>query len=103
VFNIVNPERFLRQARRFFKAHPDFKPRFTRRITDIQNDPFAPQFKMHRLKVKFAGCHAVMPASHDSMAPRLSCAPMGLKVKTYNQILKFNHESWIPAFAGMTN
>jgi addiction module RelE/StbE family toxin len=59
VFSIVTPERFLRQARRFFKDHPDLKPRFARLITDIQNDPFAPQLKMHPLKGKLAGCHAV--------------------------------------------
>jgi len=49
----------MRQARRFFKAHPDLKPRFTRLIIDIQNDPFAPHLKMHPLKGKLLGCYAV--------------------------------------------
>ena len=59
MFTIVTPERFLRQARRFFKQHPDLKPRFAKLITGLQNDPFAPNLKMHPLKGQLAGCHAV--------------------------------------------
>jgi mRNA-degrading endonuclease YafQ of YafQ-DinJ toxin-antitoxin module len=59
VFTIVTPERFLRQARGFFKQHPDLKPRFAKLVTDLQNDPFAPNIRMHPLKGQLAGCHTV--------------------------------------------
>ena len=59
MFAIVTPDSFLRQARKFFREHPDLKPRFTKLITDLQNDPFAPHLKMHPLKGRLSGCHAV--------------------------------------------
>ncbi len=59
MFSIVTPERFLRQSRRFFKDHPDLKPRFARLITDLQSDPCAPHLKLHPLKGRLEGCHAV--------------------------------------------
>ena len=59
MFSIVTLERFLRQARRFFKDHPDLKPRFARLITDLQSDPCAPNLKLHPLKGRLEGCHAV--------------------------------------------
>jgi len=59
VFTIVTPERFLRQARKFLKDHPDLKPRFARLITDLQNDPFAPHLKLQPLKGRLDGCYAV--------------------------------------------
>jgi addiction module RelE/StbE family toxin len=59
VFTIVTPERFLRQARRFFRDHPDLKSRFACLVDDLQNDPFAPHLRMHPLQGRLAGCHAV--------------------------------------------
>ena len=59
MFSIVTPERFLRQARRFFKGHPDLKPRFAGLVTDLQNDPFSPHLKLHPLKGRLQGCYAV--------------------------------------------
>ena len=59
MFSIVTPERFLRQARKLFREHPDLKSRFARLITDLQNDPFAPHLKLHPLQGRLAGCHAI--------------------------------------------
>jgi len=59
MFSIVTPAGFLRQARKFFGVHPDLKPRFARLITELQEDPFAPQLKLHPLKGRLDGCHAV--------------------------------------------
>ena len=59
MFSIVTPERFLRQARRFFKDHPDLKPRFANLVNDLQNDPFSPHLKLHPLKGRLQGCYAV--------------------------------------------
>jgi mRNA-degrading endonuclease YafQ of YafQ-DinJ toxin-antitoxin module len=59
VYAIVTPHQFLRQARKFFKKHPDLKPRFAQVLNDLQSDPFQPHLKLHPLGDKLAGCHAV--------------------------------------------
>jgi mRNA-degrading endonuclease YafQ of YafQ-DinJ toxin-antitoxin module len=59
VYTIVTPKHFLRQARKFFKKHPDLKTRFARVLSDLQTDPFQPRLELHPLGGKLAGCHAV--------------------------------------------
>jgi len=59
MFVITTPQQFLRQARKFFKKHPDLKPRFAKVLTDLQRDPFPPHLELHPLTGKLSGCHAV--------------------------------------------
>ena len=59
MFTITTPLQFLRQARKFFKKHPDLKPRFAKVLADLQRDPFQPQLELHPLTGKLAGCHAI--------------------------------------------
>jgi len=59
MYVIVTPEQFLRLARKFFKQHPDLRPRFGKLLTDLQNDPFQASLKLHALSGKLAGCYAV--------------------------------------------
>lgn len=59
MYSIVTPERFLRQARKFFKKHPDLKSRFGKVVGDLQHDPFQSHLELHPLSGKLAGCHAV--------------------------------------------
>jgi addiction module RelE/StbE family toxin len=59
VFSVITSEKFLRQARRFFKKHPDLKPRFAATINALQQDPLQPTLALHPLSGKLAGCHAV--------------------------------------------
>lgn len=59
MYTIVTPHQFLRHARKFFKKHPDLRPRFTRVLDDLQNDPFQPALELHLLSGKLAGCYAV--------------------------------------------
>jgi len=59
VYAITTPQQFLRQARKFFKKHPDLKPRFAKVVADLQSDPFQPHLELHPLGGKLAGCHAV--------------------------------------------
>jgi addiction module RelE/StbE family toxin len=59
VYSIVAPKQFLRQARRFFKRHPELRPRFAEVVSDLQADPFQPKLELHPLSGKLAGCHAV--------------------------------------------
>ncbi len=59
MYSIVTPKHFLRQARKFFKLHPELKPCFARMLGDLQADPFQPQLALHPLGGKLIGCHAV--------------------------------------------
>ncbi|OGU14626.1 MAG: plasmid stabilization protein [Geobacteraceae bacterium GWC2_53_11] len=59
VYTITTPQQFLRQARKFFKKHPDLKPRFAEVITKLQQDPFQPALRLHPLTGRLSGCHAV--------------------------------------------
>ena len=59
MYAIVTPDQFLRQARKFFRMHPDLKARFAKVIQDLQNDPFNPQLALHPLSGKLAGLYAI--------------------------------------------
>lgn len=59
VFTVTTSEKFLRQARRFFRKHPDLKPRFAATVNALQQDPFQPGLGLHQLTGKLSGCHAV--------------------------------------------
>lgn len=59
MYTITAPQQFLRQARKFFKKHPDLKPRFAKVVADLQNDPFHPSLALDPLGGKLDGCHAV--------------------------------------------
>jgi addiction module RelE/StbE family toxin len=59
VFTVTTSEQFLRQARKFFKKHPDLKPRLAVIFEALTLDPFQPSLGLHPLSGKLAGCHAV--------------------------------------------
>jgi addiction module RelE/StbE family toxin len=59
MYTITTPEQFLRQARKFFRKHPDLKPRFAKVLTDLQHDPFQPSLTLHALTGRMSGCHAI--------------------------------------------
>jgi addiction module RelE/StbE family toxin len=59
VYAIVTPDQFLRQARKFFRKHPDLKARFAKVVQDLQVDPFSPQLALHPLSGKLKGLYAI--------------------------------------------
>ncbi|MBA4394477.1 MAG: plasmid stabilization protein [Desulfobacca sp.] len=59
MYAIITPHQFLRQARKFFKKHPDLKARFGKVLSDLQTDPFQSHLELHPLGGKLEGCHAV--------------------------------------------
>jgi addiction module RelE/StbE family toxin len=59
VYAIQTTDQFLRQAKKFFKKHPDLKPRFGTLVTELANDPFLPALEPHPLSGKLAGIWAV--------------------------------------------
>ncbi|MCB0109562.1 MAG: hypothetical protein KDE53_26750 [Caldilineaceae bacterium] len=59
MFTLVTTQFFLRRARKFFKKHPDLRPRFAQVVGDLQKDPFAPHLGYHHLGGKLQGIQAV--------------------------------------------
>ena len=59
MYAIVTPDQFLRQARKFFRKHPDLKERFVKVVQDLQVDPFNPQLALHPLSGKLKGLYAI--------------------------------------------
>jgi addiction module RelE/StbE family toxin len=59
MYVIVTPEQFLRVARKFFRQHPDLKPRFAKLLDELQHGPYQPGLRLHALSGKLAGCYAV--------------------------------------------
>jgi addiction module RelE/StbE family toxin len=59
MYTITVPQQFLRQARKFFKKHPDLKSGIASVVEDLQNDPLQPNLSLHPLGGKLDGCHAV--------------------------------------------
>lgn len=59
MYIVTAPQQFLRQARKFFKKHPDLKARFAAVVSGLQRDPFQPGLALHPLSGKLSGCHAV--------------------------------------------
>ena len=47
MYAIQTTDQFLRQAKKFFKKHPDLKPRFGKLVTVLFNDPFQPALELH--------------------------------------------------------
>ena len=41
---------FEKKAKKFFKKHPDLKEKFKDILKKLQNDPFEPSLKTHKLK-----------------------------------------------------
>ena len=59
MYTVVTPDQFLRQARKFFRKHPDLKERFAKIVHDLQVDPLQPHLALHPLSGKLAGLYAV--------------------------------------------
>ncbi len=58
MYAVTAPRQFMRQARKFFKKHPDLKPRFKRLLEAMQNDPFRTSLGLHPLSGRLSACYA---------------------------------------------
>jgi mRNA-degrading endonuclease YafQ of YafQ-DinJ toxin-antitoxin module len=58
-YTLIVPPSFRRQAKKFFKAHPDLCETVGTVLRALEDDPFQPQLHLHPLGGNLAGCHAV--------------------------------------------
>jgi addiction module RelE/StbE family toxin len=59
MFVIQATDQFLRQAKKFFKKHPDLKPRFEKMVTELAKDPFQSALELQPLSGKPEGIWAI--------------------------------------------
>ena len=59
MYTIEATARFLRTAAKFFARHEELRGRFTIVVDALRHDPFMPALKLHALKGRLAGLHAV--------------------------------------------
>jgi len=59
MYAVQTTDQFLRQAKKFFKKHPDLKPHFGRLVTELTKDPFQSARELHPLSGKLEGIWAV--------------------------------------------
>ena len=58
MYVIQATDQFLRQAKKFFKKHPDLKARFAKLVTTLARDPLQPSLRLHPLTGKLEGLWA---------------------------------------------
>ncbi len=58
-FTIIYPESYIRRARRFLKKHPDLTRQYQKTLELLEINPFHPSLRLHPLKGRLAGLHAV--------------------------------------------
>ena len=59
MYRLVWTARFTRAAKKFAHAHPDLRPRLAQILRDLESDPLQPPLRLHPLKGKLQGLHAV--------------------------------------------
>ena len=58
-FTLVWTATFTRTARKFLRRHPDLEGIFEDVLAQIETDPHAPRLRLHPLKGRHTGKHAV--------------------------------------------
>jgi mRNA-degrading endonuclease YafQ of YafQ-DinJ toxin-antitoxin module len=59
VYSLVTTKYFLKRSRKFFRKHPEVKPRFAEAAEGLKTDPFQPHLRLHPLKGQLKGLYSV--------------------------------------------
>ncbi|BCD61464.1 HigB toxin protein [Nitratiruptor sp. YY08-26] len=49
-YKILQSEKYLKRAAKFFKKHPNLLPKYKKVIEQLENDPYYPSLRLHKLK-----------------------------------------------------
>ena len=58
-YRLIYPESYIRRARKLIKRHPDLIGQYRKTLELLEIDPYHPSLRLHSLKGKLAGLHAV--------------------------------------------
>ncbi len=59
MYQLVWTPRFSRSAKKFAQSHPELRPRLAQILRDLESDPLQPYLRLHPLKGRMEGLHAV--------------------------------------------
>jgi len=59
VYTIVYPESHIRRARKFLAKHPGLARQYQKTLELLELNPYHPSLRLHPLKGRLAGLHAV--------------------------------------------
>ena len=59
MFKVAREDKFLKISRKFLKKHPNLVEKFKQAIQKLENDPFEPSLKLHKLQGSLEKFHAV--------------------------------------------
>ena len=59
MFEIIRDDKFIKTAKKFLKKHPDLANKFKHAVQKLENDPFEPSLKLHKLQGNLEKFHAV--------------------------------------------
>ncbi len=59
MFEVIREDKFLKIAKKFLKKHPDLVQKFKQTVQKLENDPFEPSLKLHKLQGNLEKFHAV--------------------------------------------
>lgn len=59
MYQLVWTTRFSRSAKKFAQSHPELRKRLAQTLRDLESDPLQPHLRLHPLKGRMQGLHAV--------------------------------------------
>lgn len=59
LYVVVTEQAYQKQARKFFRQHPDLHPVYERLLADLVVDPFSPALRLHPLAGALKGRWAI--------------------------------------------
>jgi mRNA-degrading endonuclease YafQ of YafQ-DinJ toxin-antitoxin module len=58
-YQLISTRQFDRRLLKFRRAHPELTKQLVELLKDLEEDPFQPHLRLHPLKGKLKGLHAV--------------------------------------------
>jgi mRNA-degrading endonuclease YafQ of YafQ-DinJ toxin-antitoxin module len=59
MFKITRDDKFIKTTTKFLKKHPDLVNKFKQTVQKLENDPFEPSLKLHKLQGNLEKFYAV--------------------------------------------
>lgn len=59
MFEMIRDDKFIKSAKKFLKKHPNLVDKFKQVVQKLENDPFEPSLKLHKLQGNLEKFHAV--------------------------------------------
>ena len=58
-YKLVISDEYKKRLKKFLKKHPDMFERYAKCIFILENDPFHPSLRLHKLKGKLSDFHSI--------------------------------------------